>query len=447
MGNLTVFKAPKIEVELCVPGDKSISHRAILFSGLSNGTCVVSGFLPSEDCLCTVNVMRELGVRIDHLDKTTLLIEGRRGEFQKPLKPLNCGNSGTLMRLMCGILATQSFETTLVGDDSLSCRPMRRVVEPLARMGANFRLTEPKGTPPIVVQGGKLRPIQYELPVASAQVKSAILFAALRTSGQTTVVEPLKTRDHTERMMIHYSIAFQKQPAGAGFNISLSGDQTPEARDFIVPGDISSAAFWLVAAAAQENSRLVVRNVGLNRTRSGVLSVLERMGAQIKEIVWDSDEPRGEVQIGGVQLHGTEIGGQEIPNVIDEIPILAVAGALAQGKTVIRNAGELRVKETDRLTAIATNLSAMGVKVAEFDDGLEIQGGSSLTGAHLDSFGDHRIAMAFAIAGMFATGETVISRAECIATSYPGFEEQLKRFFVPEQGQAEPVINKSAVKL
>ncbi|MBV9674028.1 MAG: 3-phosphoshikimate 1-carboxyvinyltransferase, partial [Verrucomicrobia bacterium] len=346
---------------------------------------------------------------------------------------LDCGNSGTLMRLMCGIMASRPFETTLVGDASLSCRPMRRVVEPLARMGANLRLAEPKGTPPIVVRGGKLRPVEYKLPVASAQVKSAILFAALRTPGQTTVVEPLETRDHTERMMSHYSIELQKRPAGAGFAISLSGEQFPAVRDFIVPGDISSAAFWLVAAAAQENSRLVVRNVGLNRTRKGVLSVLKRMGAQIKEKIWEFDEPRGEIELFGAQLHGTEIGGQEIPNIIDEIPILAVAGALAQGKTIIRDAHELRVKETDRLAAVTKNLSAMGVKVAEFDDGLEIQGGQSLMGAHIDSFGDHRIAMAFAIAGMFATGETVISGAECIATSYPGFEVQLKRLLLPNR--------------
>jgi 3-phosphoshikimate 1-carboxyvinyltransferase len=320
---------------------------------------------------------------------------------------------------------------------------MRRVIEPLSQMGATIRATEPKGTAPLLIRGGQLRPIRYELPVASAQVKSAILFASLKASGKTVVVERLATRDHTERMMSYFLVRSQREKVGQGFAISLYGGQIPESRDFAVPGDISSAAFWLVAAAAQEDSNLLVRDVGLNQTRTGILSVLLRMGARVREVIEDCDqnEPRGEIQIQGERLRGTIISGDEVPNVIDEIPILAVAGALAQGKTVIRGAKELRVKETDRLAAIATNLTAMGVEVVELEDGLEIYGRAPLLGARVKSYGDHRIAMAFAIAGMFADNETVIEDTECIATSYPGFEEQLQRFLTPDENSPTPVIN------
>jgi 3-phosphoshikimate 1-carboxyvinyltransferase len=392
---------------------------------------VIRGFLPSQDCQCTVNAMREFGIAIDQPAETTLVVHGQRGSFHPPKHAIDCGNSGTLMRLLAGLAATQPFETELIGDASLSSRPMRRVIEPLSQMGATIRATEPKGTAPLVIRGGQLSPIRYELPVASAQVKSAILFASLKASGKTIVVEPFATRDHTERMMSYFLVRSQREKLGQGFAISL------------VPGDISSAAFWLVAAAAQEDSNLLVRDVGLNETRTGILSVLLRMGAKVREVIEDCDqvEPRGEVQIQGERLRGTIIGGDEVPNVIDEIPILAVAGALAQGKTVIRDAKELRVKETDRLAAIATNLTAMGVEVVELEDGLEIYGGAPLLGARVKSYGDHRIAMAFAIAGMFADNETVIEDTECIATSYPAFEEQLQRFLTPDENPPTPVIN------
>jgi 3-phosphoshikimate 1-carboxyvinyltransferase len=443
MSELLVFRAPRIEAEIRVPGDKSMSHRAVLLSAISNGTCVIRGFLPSEDCQRTVNAMREFGIAIDQPEETTLVVHGQRGSLHPPKHPIDCGNSGTLMRLLSGLAATQPFETKLIGDASLSSRPMRRVIEPLSLMGATIRATEPKGTAPLVIRGGQLRPIQYEMPVASAQVKSAILFASLNASGKTVVVEPFATRDHTERMMSYFLVRSQRQKVGQGFAISLYGGQIPESRDFAVPGDISSAAFWLVAAAAQEDSNLLVRDVGLNQTRTGILSVLLRMGAKVREVIEDCDqvEPRGEVQIQGGRLRGTTIGGDEVPNVIDEIPILAVAGALAQGKTVIRDAKELRVKETDRLAAISTNLTAMGVEVMELEDGLEIYGGSPLLGARVKSYGDHRIAMAFAIAGMFADKETVIEDTECIATSYPAFEEQLQRFLTPDENPPTPVIN------
>jgi 3-phosphoshikimate 1-carboxyvinyltransferase len=443
MSELLVFRAPRIEAEIRVPGDKSMSHRAVLLSAISNGTCVIHGFLPSEDCQCAVNAMRAFGIAIDQPAETILVIHGQRGNFQPPNQAIDCGNSGTLMRLLSGLAATQPFETKLTGDASLSSRPMQRIIEPLTQMGASIQATGPNATAPLIIRGGHLRPIRYELPVASAQVKSAILFASLKTPGKTVVIEPVATRDHTERMMSYFLVRSQREKVSRGFAVSLYGDQVPESRDFTVPGDISSAAFWLVAAAAQEDSNLLVRDVGLNQTRTGILSVLLRMGARVREVIEDCDqvEPRGEVQIQGGRLRGTIIEGTEVPNVIDEIPILAVAGALAQGKTVIRDAKELRVKETDRLAAIAANLTAMGVEVVELEDGLEIYGGAPLLGARLKSYGDHRIAMAFAIAGMFADNETVIEGAECIATSYPGFDEQLEKFLAPDESPPTPVIN------
>jgi 3-phosphoshikimate 1-carboxyvinyltransferase len=248
-----------------------MSHRAVLLSALSNGTCVVRGFLPGEDCQRTVTAMGELGVGIEQPDETTLLVHGERGNFRPPSHPIDCGNSGTLMRLLSGIAAALPFETRLLGDDSLSSRPMRRLVEPLTRMGASIGVTGTKGTAPLVIRGGALTPIRYELPVASAQLKSAVLLAALRAPGKTTVIEPVATRDHTERMMSYYLVQSQREKLGKGFAISLYGGQIPESRDFTVPGDISSAAFWLVAAAAQEDSDLLIREVGLNKTRTCIL--------------------------------------------------------------------------------------------------------------------------------------------------------------------------------
>jgi 3-phosphoshikimate 1-carboxyvinyltransferase len=443
MAQLSVEGAPRIESEIRVPGDKSISHRAVLLASLANGTCVIRGFLPSQDCQCTIEAIRALGISVDQPEQSTLIIHGQRGVFQAPEGPINCGNSGTLMRLLSGLLAAQPFESTLVGDESLSSRPMKRVIDPLSKMGAKFRATAPNDSAPLVIQGRKLKPIEYTLEVASAQVKSAILLAALQTPGKTTITEPVPTRNHTEKLLDYFLISSQRRKNRKGYTISIYGGQTPESRDFIVPGDISSAAFWLVAAAAQEDSDLLVRDVGLNETRTGILSVLLRMGAKVREVIEECEqgEPRGEIRIQGGRLRGTVIAGDEIPGVIDELPILAVAAALAQGKTVIRDAKELRVKESDRLAAIAANLLAMGVDVIELEDGLEIQGGAPLIGARVKSYGDHRIAMAFAIAGMFASGTTVVEDTDCISTSYPGFEEQLQNFISPVEAPPTPVIN------
>jgi 3-phosphoshikimate 1-carboxyvinyltransferase len=382
--------------------------------------------------------MKALGVPVDIQDETTVLVRGTRGVFKAPKTEIDCGNSGTTMRLLAGLLAAQPFETRLVGDASLSKRPMKRVIEPLTKMGAQFVAEGGDGRPPLRIKGGKLRALQYASPVSSAQVKSAILLAGMFAEGKTTVTEPSQSRDHTERMLEYFLVRPQKN----GLSTSIRGGQTPESRDFEVPGDISSAAFWLVAAAANPESKILVRKVGLNETRTGVLGVLIRMGAQVREIIENEDaEPMGSVELKGARLKGTVIAGKEIPNVIDELPILAVAGALAEGTTIIRDARELRVKETDRIAAIATNLRAMGVEVQETEDGMEIQGGKPLHGATVDSFGDHRIAMSFAIAGLFAEGETVITGTDCVATSYPGFEKQLQSLLQEQRTEPIPVIS------
>ena len=423
MSDWKIRRAPTIQTELEVPGDKSISHRAVMLAAMSNGPCVIKGFLPSEDCLATVSAMRALGVKIEMADETTLIVHGVKRAFAAPAREIDCGNSGTTMRLMAGILAGQPFRSRLVGDGSLSKRPMRRVIEPLTKMGAKITAEGKDGRPPLAIEGGNLKPLQFVSTVASAQVKSAVLLAGMFAKGKTSVTEPTQSRDHTERMLEYFLVRPQKQ----GLTVSLFGEQTPESREFHVPGDISSAAFWLVAAAAQPHSRLLVKNVGLNDTRTGVLAVLVRMGAAIREVIENPQaEPIGVIDIQGARLKGTEIRGAEIANVLDEIPVLAVAAALAHGKTVISDASELRVKETDRLAAIAMNLRAMGAQVAETEDGLEILGGVPLRGARLDSFGDHRIAMAFAIAGLFAEGETTITGTECVNTSYPGFFQTLE---------------------
>jgi 3-phosphoshikimate 1-carboxyvinyltransferase len=424
MPDWKIEQAPTIHAELTVPGDKSISHRAIMLAALSNGRSEVTGFLPSEDCLATMKAFQQLGIEIKRPDETTVIVNGRRGQFTPPTADIDCGNSGTTIRLLCGILAAQPFRSRLVGDASLSKRPMKRVIDPLSQMGARITAEGEGGCAPLVIEGGPLKAIEYTAPVASAQVKSAILLAGLFAKGTTKVTEPQQSRDHTERMLAWHLI----RPRKDGLTVSVPGGQTLESRDFAVPGDISSAAFWLVAAAAQPGSHLLIKNVGLNPARTGVLAVLIRMGAQVNEIVENSDcEPCGNVEVRGASLRATTIGGAEIPNVIDELPILAVAGALAEGRTIIKDARELRVKETDRIAAVARNLRAFGVKVDENEDGMEIEGGAEVHGAEVESFGDHRIAMAFAILAMFAEGRSVIRDTDCVNTSYPGFYDTLRR--------------------
>ena len=430
MENLRIKRAPRIEGEITVSGDKSISHRAVLIASLANGPCVLRGFSRSADCMNTVVAMRALGITIEQPEPEVLVVHGQRRKLTAPKSDINCGNSGTTMRLLAGILAGQSFPSRLVGDGSLSRRPMERIIEPLRLMGAKIEAEGEHQTAPLRIVGGPLKGIKYSLPVASAQLKSALLFAGLFAKGKTTVEEPVPTRNHTELMLNYFLVRTQKDNG----SVSVFGDHVPESRDFSIPGDFSSAAFWLVAAAAQPGGRLLVRDVGLNETRTGLLGVLVRMGAQVREAIEDVDqvEPRGTLEVTGAHLKATVIQGKEIPQLIDELPILAVAGALASGTTIIRHAQELRVKETDRIAAIAHNLRSMGAQVVELDDGLEIHGRAPLHGARLSSFSDHRIAMAFAVAGMFAEGETVIQDVDCVATSYPGFEKMLNELANPK---------------
>ena len=422
-----IKRAPRIEAEITVPGDKSISHRAVIIGGLTNGVCVLRGFLPSDDCLRTVQAMRSLGIKIEHPEPDKLIVHGKKRLLTAPAGEIDCGNSATTMRLLAGLLAGQSFDSVLVGGATLSGRPMERVILPLRKMGANIMAQGPNETAPVKIHGMKLRGASHVLPIASAQVKSAVLLAGLFAKGKTTVREPFLSRNHTELMLNYFLVRTVREENDA---ISVFGDQIPESRDFAIPGDISSAAFWLVAAAAQPGGHLLVRDVGLNDTRTAVLGVLVRMGAQVREAVDDVDqmEPSGTVEVTGAPLKGTVIQGKEIPQLIDELPILAVAGALASGTTIIRQAEELRVKETDRIAAIAHNLRAMGADVVELKDGLEIHGRAELRGARVASFGDHRIAMAFAIAGMFADSETIVQDVECVRESYPGFEKTLDEF-------------------
>lgn len=408
-----------------VPGDKSMSHRAAMLASLTDGPCLIRNYLSGADCLGTLRVLGQLGVPVKEQGPGEWLVHGVGGKFTAPKGDLDCGNSGTTMRLISGLLAAQPFRSKLTGDASLSRRPMKRIIDPLSRMGARFSTEGANDTPPLVIEGNpELRSIEYVLPVPSAQVKSAILLAGLLAKGKTTVMQPVPTRDHTERMLAHFGVPVEIE----GDRIFVRGGYLPQARDFDVPGDISSAAFWLVAAAAKPGCRLVIEDLGINPTRTGVIKVLERMGARIKVTPSDggAGEPKGRVEVDGARLSGATIAGAEIANVIDEIPVLAVAAALADGTTAISDAGELRVKESDRLAVVARHLQAMGAEVIEKPDGLVIEGGKPLHGAQLESQGDHRIAMAFAIAGLFASGETVIQDTECVDTSYPGFAGQLE---------------------
>ena len=414
---------------LRIPGDKSISHRAVMFAALADGVSTIDGFLEGEDTRATAAIFARMGVRIETPSASRRIVHGVGVDgLQAPDGPLDCGNAGTGMRLLAGLLAAQPFDSVLVGDASLSKRPMRRVTTPLALMGARID-TRDDGTPPLHIHGGQaLAGIDYALPVASAQVKSAILLAAMFADGATTVHQPAVTRDHTERLFRHFSVPCTVD----GLAVSTQGPALPAAHDLTVPADISSAAFWMVAAASRPGSRLTLRQVGLNNTRNAVISALKRMGVRMDIVTTspeDAGEPYGDITVyGSDSLHGTSLLPEEIPNLIDEIPILAVAGALGQGDFIVRNARELRVKETDRIATTAANLRLMGVDVEEFDDGMVVHGGAPLKGAELPSYGDHRIAMSFLVAGFSAQGETVVTDAECINTSYPGFERDLAQF-------------------
>lgn len=433
--NLHSHSIPSLKGVLTVPGDKSISHRAAILGGLAKGVTEVDNFLCSEDCLNTLRAMEQLGAKVEVLEEregygpVRFRVTGVAMKPAAPERPIDCGNSGTGMRLLAGMLAACPFDSEMFGDASLSSRPMGRIMQPLEQMGARIEARgATPGCAPLLIRGGQVHPISYTLPMASAQVKSAILLAAMFANGATTVQQPALTRDHTERLFRHFSIPCTVD----GLTVGTHGPALPLAHDLTVPADISSAAFWMVAAASRPGSRLTLRQVGLNGTRNAVISALKRMGVRMDIVTTspeDAGEPYGDVTVYGSEaLHGTSLLPEEIPNLIDEIPILAVAGALGQGDFIVRNAHELRVKETDRIATTAANLRLMGVDVEEFDDGMIVHGGSALKGAELPSYGDHRIAMSFLVAGFSAQGDTVLTDAECINTSYPGFEQDLGKF-------------------
>lgn len=415
--------------ELSVPGDKSISHRVAILAGLAAGSARIRNFLCSADCLRTLEAMRQLGaVLTPSSDPGTFTLTGTDMHPAAPRGVIDCGNSGTGMRLLAGVLSALPFRSRLEGDASLSRRPMRRIMTPLELMGASIRaLGEKEGCAPLEISGGALTPICYTLPMASAQVKSAILLAALFAPGETTVVQPALTRDHTERLLRHFGVPCRV--SADGLTVSLRGPAKLQAHDIDVPADFSSAAFWIAAAAIVPGSELTLRGVGLNPTRTALLDVLRRMGVSIEVTrLRASAEPSGDITVRYAEhLHGTELTPSEIPNIIDEIPILSVIAAFAEGQTHIRRAAELRVKESDRIASVVRNLRAMGAEVREFDDGMCITGVSALVGTSLDSFTDHRIAMSFLIAGLRASGTTTLHRCADIETSYPGFETHLRQ--------------------
>ncbi|MDI3262643.1 MAG: 3-phosphoshikimate 1-carboxyvinyltransferase [Fulvimonas sp.] len=404
--------------ELTVPGDKSVSHRALMLGSIAQGTTRIRGFLEGEDTRATAAVMAQLGVRIEAPSDGERIVhgvglDGLRGSPQ----PLDCGNAGTGMRLLAGLLAGQRFDSTLIGDASLSRRPMRRVTEPLARMGA--RIDTRDGLPPLIIHGGRrLHGIRYELPVASAQVKSALLLAGLYAEGVTEVIEPHPTRDYTERMLAAFGWPIDFSPGHA----RLEGGHALHAVDVDVPADFSSAAFFLVAASLVPGSELRLRAVGLNPRRTGLLHALRLMGADIRIEHERSSggEPVGDLVVRHAPLRGIELPEALVPDMIDEFPAFFIAAAVARGTTVVRGVAELRVKESDRLAAMAAGLRALGIAVEESPDGAVIHGGA-LHGGRIDSRGDHRIAMSFAIAGLVADGEVSIEDCANVATSFPGF--------------------------
>ena len=401
-----------------MPGDKSISHRALLLGSLAEGASRISGFLPSNDCLATLACLRSMGVDIAVHEDTTLTVNGRglRG-LQAPAAPLNCVRSGTTMRLLAGILAGQSFTSTLTGEPQLQRRPMRRVVEPLRSMEAEIKDTG--GHAPLVVRGRPLRGADHTLGVASAQVKSALLLAGLYADGPTTVRQPGPARDHTERMLV--AMGADVQVAELAVTLNRSPSLSP--LSLRVPGDFSSAAFLLVAAAIAPGSEVVVEGVGVNPTRTGLLDVLREMGVDVvmDNLREEGNEPVADLTVRTSGLRGVEVGGHTVVRMIDEFPALAVAATQAVGVTVVRDAAELRVKETDRIAAIVAGLRALGARIEPLPDGFRVEGPTPLHGTVVDSFGDHRLAMALAVAGLVAEGEVVVERAGCIADSFPGF--------------------------
>lgn len=414
----------QLQGTLRVPGDKSISHRSIMFGSLAKGKTTVRDILRGEDVLSTMQVFRDLGVDIqDDGELVTIIGVGFDG-LKAPKNKLNMGNSGTSIRLISGILAGQDFTVEMFGDDSLSKRPMDRVTIPLRQMGVEVSGQTERDLPPLTMHGSKaLKPIHYQLPVASAQVKSALIFAALQADGESVIIEKEKTRNHTEDMIVQF---------GGEINVNvkeirIKGGQEFTGQDVVVPGDISSAAFWLVAGLIVPNANVVLENVGINETRTGILDVIEAMGGKMTISDVDDIAKSATITVETSELHGTEIGGEIIPRLIDELPIIALLATQASGTTIIRDAEELKVKETDRIQVVVDALNAMGADITPTDDGMIIKGKTPLHGAKINTFGDHRIGMMASIAALLVSeGDVELERAEAINTSYPSFFSDLE---------------------
>jgi 3-phosphoshikimate 1-carboxyvinyltransferase len=410
--------------EIDIPGDKSVSHRSIMFGAIAEGRTEVSNFLMGEDCLSTVSCFRKLGVSITN-EEDKMIIDGKGFEgLREPSGILDVGNSGTTIRLLLGILAGLPFHSVLAGDESIAKRPMTRVSNPLAEMGAQIRGRKGGEYTPLSIQGGEVKGIRYELPVASAQVKSALLFAGLQASGETVLIEPAKTRDHTERMIRQ----FGGEVVSEGMEVRLQGGQKLKAAKVHVPGDISSAAFFLAAGAIIPGSEIVLRNVGLNPTRTGIIEVLQGMGADMDILPYhnESAEPAGDITIRFSQLKGTVIEGDIIPRLIDEIPVIALLATQAQGQTVIKDAEELKVKETNRIDTVVNELKKLGADIEATADGMIINGRTQLKGGEVSSHGDHRIGMMLAVGAAICSEDVSLSGAEAISVSYPAFFDHLE---------------------
>ena len=416
------------------PGDKSISHRALIFNAIAGGTATVSGLSNGEDVLSTTRCLKALGVQIGSgAPVGTVMVSGTGGRMEEPGDVLDTGNSGTSMRLIAGLLATQPFLSILTGDESLRTRPMSRILQPLKLMGAGILGRNGDTLAPLAIRGGALRGIEYTIPVASAQIKSSIMLAALSAHGETVLHQPARSRDHTERLV--------KAMGGVVEENGLSLVVRPSdlsCVDVNIPGDISAAAFWVVAAVCHPNSRIVLRNVGVNPTRDGILVVLESMGARISRVNQRNErgEPVADLHVESSELKSTEVGGELIPQIIDELPVLAVAACFASGTTVIKNAQELRVKESDRIFTTVKELSRLGARVEESPDGMLIHGTGRLVGARCRSHRDHRLAMALGVAGLLAEGQTVVDGAEAANISYPQFWDHLQQLQEPSEGQS-----------
>lgn len=422
------FNKPVLLGEVAVPGDKSISHRAVMLGSIAKGQTKITGFLDGEDCLRTIDIFGQLGVEIDRNGTDVIVNSPGMREWKTPTDNLYAGNSGTTARLLLGILAGSNIKSILTGDESLSMRPMNRVTLPLSSMGASIAGEMDANLLPLLIEGGPLTAIDYEMPVASAQVKSAILFAGLNAKGTTTITEKTVSRDHTERMLMQFGATIQVD----GTKVSISGGNSLLSTDVVVPGDISSAAFFMAAAGMIQGSSITFKNVGLNPTRTGILDVLKDMGVcvEISEETDEVGEPYGTVKVTCAELRGTEISGDLIPRLIDELPVIALMATQAKGITIIKDAGELRVKETDRIAAVTSELNKLGANVEATEDGMIIHGPTPLTGGTLASYGDHRLGMMAAISALIASGPIHIEEPECIAISYPSFFDNLEKLAI-----------------